>query len=230
MAATKLAFLTQPLNTTSGYTIQAQAFDSPNLRENHGLRVAAQDSNGNIVTTDTSSVTIAIASGTGTLSGTLTQPVVNGIATFSDLAIAGSGAFTLTATDGALTAATTNTFTLTAVNRINPYAINGTITTGGGIGVGGVVGPFRFRPGTLMHDVAIYVTSTQGTDTVNIYTTNPGVTLSASTGSPGAAGIGVPSIELLDLPRVDQDVYVVGNTVTGTISVSLRAVKSEDRV
>ena len=62
--------------------------------------MSVEDANGNLVTTDTSSVTIAIGTnpGSGTLGGTLTVAAVNGVATFSNLSInkAGTG-YTLTA-------------------------------------------------------------------------------------------------------------------------------------
>ena len=66
-----------------------------------------QDANGNVVTSNSSSVTVAIGTnpGSGTLGGTVTVAAVNGVATFSNLSInkAGTG-YTLTATDGSLTA------------------------------------------------------------------------------------------------------------------------------
>ena len=75
------------------------------------------DQNNNLVTIDNSTVTIALGAnpGTGTLGGTLTVQMVNGIATFSTLSInkAGNG-YTLTASDGSLTSATSNTFNITA--------------------------------------------------------------------------------------------------------------------
>jgi len=73
-----------------------------------------RDAFNNVVTTDSSNITISIASGTGTLLGTLTVAAANGIATFSDLAIHTSGAFTLKAHDGLLTDGTTASFTISA--------------------------------------------------------------------------------------------------------------------
>ena len=71
------------------------------------MKVSVEDANGNVVTSDGSSVTIAIGAnpGSGTLGGTLTVAAVNGVATFSDLSInkAGTG-YTLTAADASLTA------------------------------------------------------------------------------------------------------------------------------
>ena len=100
--ATKLGYIQQPTNTTAGASI------SP------AVTVAVQDVNGATVTTDTSNVTIALFTGTGTLSGTLTKAAVNGIATFSNLSINLAGAKTIRATDGSLTAVTSNSFNITA--------------------------------------------------------------------------------------------------------------------
>ena len=104
-AATKLGFLQQPANT------QACATISP------AVTVAIQDSAGNTVTSATNAVTIAIGTnpGSGTLSGTLTVNAVAGVATFSDLSINKSGTgYTLNATAGGLTGATSNAFNITA--------------------------------------------------------------------------------------------------------------------
>ena len=79
-------------------------------------KVTVQDAFGNTVTSDTSSVTLAIGTnpGTGTLSGTKTVSAVNGVATFSGLSIDQSGnGYRLVATDGGLTGATSNTFNIT---------------------------------------------------------------------------------------------------------------------
>jgi hypothetical protein len=103
--ATKVIFTTQPGNGTGGSALSTQPV------------VAVQDAGGNTVTTDTSAVTLAI--GTNPSGGTLTcttDPLaaVSGVATFAGCKIdkAGNG-YTLTATDGALTSATSSTFNVT---------------------------------------------------------------------------------------------------------------------
>ena len=78
--ATKLEFVGQPTNTAPGATIAPP------------VRVAVVDDQNNIVTTFSGSITIAIGHNggllkAGTLSGTLLQPAVNGVATFADLSI-----------------------------------------------------------------------------------------------------------------------------------------------
>ncbi len=78
--ATKLVFVRQPTSTAPGATISPP------------VQVAAVDDQNNIVPTFSGSITIAIGHNggllrAGTLSGTLLQPAVNGVATFADLSI-----------------------------------------------------------------------------------------------------------------------------------------------
>jgi hypothetical protein len=103
--ATKLVYGVQPANTGASTTITP------------AVTVIAQDANSNPVTTFTGNVTIAIGTNpsSGVLGGTLTVPAVAGVATFSNLSInlAGNG-YTLVATSGTLTSATSNAFNITA--------------------------------------------------------------------------------------------------------------------
>jgi hypothetical protein len=106
--ASKLVFISEPSNVPAGVAI------SP------AVQVAIEDVNGNIVSSATNPVTIAIGTnpGSGTLGGTVTATPASGIATFSNLAISAAGVgYTLTATatgSPALTAATSTAFTVTA--------------------------------------------------------------------------------------------------------------------
>ncbi len=99
--AERLAFVVQPWDTEVDQTI------SPSVQ------VAIQDGWGETITSATDAVTLAIGTNPtgGTFSGTLTVSAVNGIATFPDLSIghAGNG-YTLAATSGTLTSATSNPF------------------------------------------------------------------------------------------------------------------------
>jgi hypothetical protein len=104
-APAKVTFKVQPVNTAAGASIFP------------AVQVAIQDSIGNTVTTSNAPVTIAIANnaGGGTLAGTLTVNAVNGVAIFSNLHINAAGAgYTLTATSGVLTPATSNGFDILA--------------------------------------------------------------------------------------------------------------------
>jgi hypothetical protein len=102
---TKLVFTVQPSNVVAGAPIAP------------AIQVALQDAAGNVATTVTAPITIAIANNPrgGTLSGTRTMSTVNGVATFSDLTIDKSGvAYTLAASSSSLTGATSSAFNVSA--------------------------------------------------------------------------------------------------------------------
>jgi hypothetical protein len=113
--AAKLAFLQQPGPTTSGTTLSPP------------VTVAVEDATGSTIPSDTSTVTLTLSGGTFTSGGsTVSAQAVNGVATFSTLAITSNGMYTLTASDGSLTTAVSNTFTIgaTAFDNFNSAAIN----------------------------------------------------------------------------------------------------------
>src|SRR5262249_44248512 len=99
-----LGFGVQPGNTLAGVAVGP------------AVTVEVFDQFGNLVTGDNSNVTVAIGtnSGSGTRSGTKTQPASGGIATFGDLSIdrVGSG-YTLAASDASLGAGTSAFFNIT---------------------------------------------------------------------------------------------------------------------
>jgi uncharacterized repeat protein (TIGR03803 family) len=99
--ATKLGFITQPVNTVSGQSIGT-------------VTVGIEDTYGNIVPTDNSTVTLSVTDGS-TLSGTTSVQAVNGVATFTGLSINALGTHTLHAVDGSFTAATSSGFTISAL-------------------------------------------------------------------------------------------------------------------
>jgi hypothetical protein len=103
-AAAKLAFTQQPTTATAGVPF------SPSFA------VQVEDAYGNLVYTDGSTVTLAIASGPvgATLTGTATAQAVDGIATFPNLSLTAAGTYTFAATDASLTTATSATLTVTA--------------------------------------------------------------------------------------------------------------------
>lgn len=93
----KLVFQVQPSQSTVGHTMPS-------------FTVLVQDASGNIVVNDSSPVMISIATGAGSLSGTTTVNAINGVATFTGLSLSATGNYTLVASDGVLTNATSNTF------------------------------------------------------------------------------------------------------------------------
>jgi len=101
--ATKALMTTQPSGAISGAAFTTQPV------------VRVTDVDGNTNTSFTGNVVASIATGTGTLGGTTTVAAVAGVATFTNLAIAGTpGGFTLTFTPTALTPVTSSSLTITA--------------------------------------------------------------------------------------------------------------------
>ena len=101
----KLAFTVQPSSVVAGAAITPS------------IQVSVEDSQGNLVTTATNAVTLAIGTnpGGGTLTGTTTVSAVNGVATFPGLSINKTGTgYTLTASSGVLTGSTSSGFNVTA--------------------------------------------------------------------------------------------------------------------
>jgi hypothetical protein len=78
------------------------------------ITVDVEDSAGHLISTDDSTVTLSLAGGPGTLGGTLTATAVNGVATFNDVVIDTPGRYTLSASDGSLSSATSVAFTVAA--------------------------------------------------------------------------------------------------------------------
>jgi hypothetical protein len=66
------------------------------------VTLAVEDALGNVVTTDNSTVTVAVSSGPGNLGGIESGTTVKGIASFSDLILSNPGTYTLQANDGFL--------------------------------------------------------------------------------------------------------------------------------
>jgi Spherulation-specific family 4 len=105
-AAAQLAITTQPGGGANGAAWSTQP------------KVSVEDASGNVVTTNSSAVTLAIASqpGSGATLSCTSNPVTAsaGVASFAGCKITGkSGSYTLKATDGSLTSATSSTFSLT---------------------------------------------------------------------------------------------------------------------
>ena len=105
-SADHLAFSVMPTNTVASHSL------------NPAVKVQVLDQFGNLVTTDTSNVTVAIGNnpGSGSLSGTTSEAAVGGVATFGNLSIdaAGTG-YALSAADGSLTGALSSSFNITAL-------------------------------------------------------------------------------------------------------------------
>ena len=99
-----LAYSVQPSTAAAGATISPP------------VKVQIRDAFGNL-TASTDNVTVAINNnpGSGTLSGALTIAAIGGVATFNDLSIDNPGTgYTLQATSGVLTSATSSAFNISA--------------------------------------------------------------------------------------------------------------------
>ena len=182
-SAAQLAFTPSPSNSTGGVAF------SPNQPV-----VTVEDAGGNTVTTDTSTVTLAITSGTpttggpGTLTctGGLSKAASSGVATFAGCKIDKSGnGYTLTATDGSLTSATSGTFNITvgsaAQLAFTPSPSNST---------GGTA--FGTQPKVTVEDAGgNTVTGDSSTVTLAIGTNPSGGTLTCTGGLSKAASSGV---------------------------------------
>lgn len=100
--ATHLAVTTQPAGAVDGEAFTTQPI------------VAMRDANSDLVTGGALVITAAKASGSGTLAGDTTIQCVNGVATFLDLEIAGTGTHTLSFSASGLTGATSSGFDVAA--------------------------------------------------------------------------------------------------------------------
>jgi len=107
----KLAFTTQP---PSSDTVGAD----------FGAAVTVEDQYGNKVTNSSASVTIA--STPAGVSGTLTVAASSGVATFSGLSFSSANTYTLTATSGTLTSATSASIDISAQSGVNNANLKGT--------------------------------------------------------------------------------------------------------
>jgi hypothetical protein len=114
VVAAALAIATQPVTSVAGTAL--------------ALTVDVVDAAGNIVTTFTGPIAIALGGNAGiaTLGGTLTANAVNGVATFSNILLTkAASSYSLIATASGLTSATSHAF------NINPAAPATTAVTGG---------------------------------------------------------------------------------------------------
>ena len=115
---TTLAITTQPVGGNSGSVLATQPV------------VAIRDADGDTATAlpNSTTVTAAVLTGAGTLSGTTTVTASSGVATFTDLVINGPTAsdYRLIFTSTGLTSATSNPISITAAAPGAPTSVSGT--------------------------------------------------------------------------------------------------------
>ena len=110
VAARQLMFTTQPGSVAPGAPVPT-------------VRVSALDSSGALAQAFSGAITVSLATnpGSGTLTGTLSETAVNGVATFADLAIDKSGTgYTLRAVASGLSEATSQAFDVTTTQPPPP--------------------------------------------------------------------------------------------------------------
>ncbi|MCU1459824.1 MAG: hypothetical protein JWL73_3916 [Actinomycetia bacterium] len=183
-AAAQLAFTAQPSGGVSSTAYSTQP------------AVTVRDAGGNTVTGNTSAVTLALTTPNGAVIACTANPKngIAGIATFAGCNTNLVGTYTLTATDGALSAAVSSSFTITP----------GTATRLGfsnqpsGASSGTV---FATQPGVNILDAAGN-TVTSNTTSVTIALTTPGGATLICTANPKAAAAGIAMFTNCSVDRV----------------------------
>ena len=98
--ASQVIFTAQPGSLTAGQDLGT-------------ITVQVEDANGNLVTTNSSTVTLSVGKGPGNITGTLSAQAVGGVATFTGLSINQAGPYFITASDGNLKAGHSANFNVT---------------------------------------------------------------------------------------------------------------------
>jgi hypothetical protein len=181
-----------------------------------GLAVSIEDAYGNIETTDGGTVSVAVSDGPAgaRLGGTVSLSAVNGVATFSRLALnrAGSG-YTLQASSAGLTSATTTAFT---VNPAAPEQLiitaqpPASVTAGAGFGLT-----------VSVEDVYGNLETSYGGHVVVNLTGGPGgASLIGTLTLPASGGVADFSALTLDLAGTGYTIHAVGTGLAGATTSS----------
>jgi uncharacterized repeat protein (TIGR03803 family) len=164
LPASKLAFAASPGSATAGNTLKSAVVD-------------VENSAGQIVTSDSSTVTLSIISGPSgaKLGGTVTATANKGIATFSNLVLNTAGTYVLKATDGSLASGNTVAFTVTPTTAAKVV--------------------FSTVPGKAVHNTAFTLKVSIEDAFSNLVTTNTTkVTIAIASGPSGGALSGTTSV------------------------------------
>jgi hypothetical protein len=176
--------------------------------------VQVQDSLGNNLTNNGITVVLSLT-GTGVLSGGLTQTTANGVATFADLSVNLAGSKTLTATTAGLTPATSTAFTISAAAA----ARLAFTTQPGGATAGAALAPQPLV--TLQDAFGNTVTGTAQTVTLALQTNPPGDTLRGTTQVAVNTATGVATFAGLSLFKsaAGYTLTATGSTVSTTAGI-----------
>ncbi|XXF79957.1 hypothetical protein P2318_09465 [Myxococcaceae bacterium GXIMD 01537] len=196
-AAQALAFEAQPSNVAAGTPI------SPSVR------VSVRDSFGNVVTSSSALVTVAMAHNpTGaTLAGAVAASAVNGVVTFADLSLDKVGAgYTLTATSSGLGAVTSTGFDVTpgAPARL-AFSVQPS-----DVAAGGAITP---AVQVLVQDAMGNLVSSANTSVTVAIGNNPGVGILNGTKTVSAVG-GVATFPGLSITKTGEG-YTLTASATG---------------
>ena len=212
-ALSQLIFTSQPVATQAGSAIAP------------AVAVSGEDAFGNLVTTFTGNVTVAIGTNggspaPGTLSGTLTVAASNGVASFNNLSIDKSGSgYTLAATATGATAGASNAFDITAGAAAKlAFAVGPAASTTAGT----VIGP----PITVAVQDALgnTVTSFNGNIGMAIGTNPATGTLSGTTSIAAASGIATFSNLSIDKAGTGYTLAASSGGLTGATSAAFNII------
>src|ERR1039458_7007738 len=205
---TRLAITTQPAGASGGTAFSTQPV------------VSIEDAGGNVVTTDSSTVTLAIAASTpstggpGTLAG-CTGTESSGVVTFTGCRINAVGtAYELTATDGSLASATTGAF-----NVVAGVATQAVDTTTPGPSTSAV--SFTSQPVVTLEDAGGNV-ATSSTNAVSLAVNSGTGTLRCTT-NPVAAVAGVATFAGCKITLGTDGAFTLSATASGLSSVTSAA-------
>ncbi len=216
-AKSKLVIVTQPGGGTAGATWATQPV------------VEIRDAYDN-KTSDTDSVTLALTTGTGALSGTASVNAIAGTATFSGLSINLTGTNkVLTASSGALTTAASSAFTISpdALNNFLVQISNATPTAGASVNVT-VTARDQFNNTKTNFTGNVWLTSTDG----SMQLTSPASSPYSYTG--GDAGVKVWALNLRTAGA--QTIYAANNatygsaTATGSVAATVSAASAHELI
>ena len=230
--AAQLAFTTQPVTSAGAQAgTDAGAFTISGASDGQQPVVTIEDAGGNAVTSNTSSVTLAITSGTGTSGASLsctTNPLgaSAGVATFSGCGInkPGSG-YTLKATDGSLTSATSINFSIgTGPATKLGFTQSPVNTAGAQAGTGGIA--WSQQPIVTIEDAKGY-TVTSNTSSVTLAITSgtgaAGATLSCTPNpEPALAGVATFSGCAINTAASGYTLTATDGSLTSATSLSFK--------
>ena len=167
-AASQLVFVNVPVSGQQGINLSPFTVEARRVDNSVDLNYIGE-------------ITIAKASGTGNISGTLTKTGVSGVATFNDIQFDASGAYTISASASGLTDATSGPINILSTSLPQ-------------------VEDFDFTAGELLTDNGWVAHSGAGTNPITV--TNPGLTYTSYPSS------GIGNAALLDNTGEDVQDYL----------------------